>query len=254
MFKLNFFMRKRADQSLDQFSNYWRERHGPFAMSGRTTALGMKRYVQNHLTNTPLAETLAATEGLSGASYEGICQLWFDSEEAVLHTRDSATGTGATNDLVEDERNFLDLEGSSIRFYREEDILRKSAGSGAHKLIIGSFVRDGSSGVGSAISDLLTTEAAKYGVSAAVQNFGLDTPANDKLRAPRGNDRDAFDHVVELWFFDYASIANAVTQSDGLLVRILEELRSRPGGEGIAAWVAQERIMIDGAGDLAAAA
>lgn len=253
MLKLNFFMRKRDDRSLDQFSNYWRENHGPFALSGRTTRLGMRRYVQNHLVMTPLADHLARAAAPGGTAYEGICQLWFDSEEAVLRSRSSADGAAATGDLVQDELNFLDLPRCSIRFYREECCIDGRPGSGAHKLVIAmDFADAGQAALFGRQTAAILARAGSSGAGLvrAVQNFGLDTPANDKLRAPRGNDRRGLDYALELWFCDYASLCDAATAQAGLLAQLLPVVTTHRGGE-VSVWVAEERLMIGG--DLALA-
>jgi hypothetical protein len=257
MLKLNFCMRKRSDRTLDQFSNYWREQHGPYAMGGRTTRLGMRRYVQNHLVVTPLAEPLARLIAPAMAPYEGICQLWFDGEDAVLRTRSSADGAAATQDLVDDERNFLDLPACAIRFYREDCFLDGVAGSGAHKVVLGVSVKEGGdlALLGSRVGEVLTRRAAAtHGVTRAVHNFGLDTPANDKLRAPRGSDHEGFDYLLELWFGDYACLSAAVLADDGLLSRLVAILRRDGEGGRMSAWIAAERIMIGGEELLATAA
>lgn len=247
--KVSFFMRKREDHSLDQFRNYWRENHGPYAMSGRTDRLGMRRYVQNHMVETPLSGTLADTVGGAVPPFEGICQIWFDSEDAILKTRSSTEGAQATQDLVNDERNFLDLLQSEIRFYREECCIDGMAGSGAHKVVLG--LKAGDPGrmadLGRAVGALLSSEQGKdRQIARAVQNFGLDTPANDKLRAPRGNDRDAFDYYLELWLRDYAALVQALREPDGIMSAIVARVREYQRGNEITAWIAQERVMIGG--------
>lgn len=257
MIKMNFCMRKRPDRSLDQFSNYWREQHGPFAMSGRTSRLGMRRYVQNHLVVTPLASALAELVGPSSTPYEGICQLWFDSEDAVLKTRSTADGAAATQDLIDDERNFLDLPNCAARFYGEEDCIDGVAGSGSHKLVLGaSFKNPGdASHVSREIAALLTKqEVVSSDVTKAVHNFGLDTPANEMLRKPRGTDQQGFDYILELWFADYASLSAAVLSSEGMLSRIVTILHNGASDGNVSAWIAAERVMISGEEILAAAA
>src|SRR5690606_10612891 len=113
--------------------------------------------------------------GPSTEPFEGICQLWFDGEDAVLKTRASADGTQATKDLVEDERNFLDLPNSAIRFYREEFCVDGVAGSGAHKVVLALSLKDPQDAtlLGRQVAKALESDA---GVARAVQNFGLDTP------------------------------------------------------------------------------
>lgn len=256
MLKLNFCMRKRPDRSLNEFSNYWREQHGPYAMSGRTARLGMRRYVQNHRVVTPLAQSLTDLVGPAMPPFEGICQLWFDSEAAVLKTRASADGAAATRDLVEDERNFLDLENSAIRFYREEACIGGVAGSGAHKVVLAGSLKDAGSItlLGRQVSSVLLERGADTSVTRAVQNFGLDTPANDRLREPRGNDRRGLDYILELWFADYAAMSASVLAQDGILARLVAVLRTCCDQGEIAAWIAEERVMIGGEDLLSAAA
>ncbi|CAH1655666.1 MULTISPECIES: EthD domain-containing protein [unclassified Chelatococcus] len=247
MLKLNFCMRKRPDRSLNEFSNYWREQHGPYALSGRTARLGMRRYVQNHLVATPLAEPLARLVAPALAPYEGICQLWFDGEDAVLETRSSADGAAATQDLVDDERRFLDLPNCAIRFYREEFCIDRVAGSGAHKVVLAmSLEHAGNAGLlGRQVAKALLREPAA-GISRAVQNFGLDTPANGKLREPRSNDRAGFDYLLEIWFADYASMAASVEARGAVLPRLASILRSYCQNGQMCGWIAEERVMIGG--------
>lgn len=248
MLKVNFCMRKRPDRTLNEFSNYWREQHGPFAMSGRTARLGMRRYVQNHRVVTPLSQDLADLVGRSIAPFEGICQLWFDGEDAVLKTRASADGVTATKDLVEDERNFLDLPNCDIRFCQEEACISGVAGSGAHKVVLAGSLKDASgiTFLGRQISSLLLELRAGISVVRAVQNFGLETPANQKLRLPRGNSRKGLDYILELWFADYASLSAGVLSQDGIMARVVPHLRASCENEEMAAWIAEERIMIGG--------
>lgn len=248
MLKMNFCMRKRPDRSLNEFSNYWREQHGPYAMSGRTARLGMRRYVQNHQVVTPLAKALADLVGPATEPFEGVCQLWFDGEDAVLKTRASADGAAATRDLVEDERNFLDLPNSAIRFYREEGCVSGVAGSGAHKVVLGVSLKDSRDAIllGKQVATALESRADGAGIARAVQNYGLDTPANEKLREPRGSDRDGFDYMLELWFADYASLSAGVVAEGGILARLVSILRRYSDGGQMAAWIAEERVMIGG--------
>ncbi len=248
MLKLNFCMRKRPDRSLNEFSNYWREQHGPYAMSGRTTRLGMRRYVQNHRVVTPLTTALADLVGPAAEPFEGICQLWFDGEDAVLRTRASSDGAEATRDLVEDERNFLDLPNCAIRFYREEGCVNGVAGSGAHKVVLGVSLKDSRDAtlLGRQAAKALQSQAGEAGVTRAVQNYGLDTPANDRLREPRGSDRAGFDYMLELWFADYASLAAGVAAQDGILAHLVSILGTYCDDGQMAAWIAEERVMIGG--------
>lgn len=65
MVKLITILKRRKGMSLQEFSQYWYEKHGPLAI---TMMPGVKRYVQNH----PVR--------LSGAepSIDGIAEVWFN--------------------------------------------------------------------------------------------------------------------------------------------------------------------------------
>lgn len=83
---------------------------------------------------------------------------------------------------------------------------------------------------------------------------GWISPANEKLREPRGNDRDAFDCALELWFDDYAAIARAIEEEAGLLSRVMAAIGGEVGAADVSAWIAQERIMVGGHIEVSAAA
>lgn len=68
------FVSRRADLSVEAFSRYWREVHGPIAAAIPV----LRRYVQSHA----LPETYARRP----PPYDGIAVTWFDSTDAMRHS------------------------------------------------------------------------------------------------------------------------------------------------------------------------
>lgn len=85
-----------ADWSSERFRAHWREHHGPLA----ATLPGVRRYVQNHVTDH-------AQRGIHFARgperLDGISQLVFDDEAAMRAALAGAAGPR----LIADERHFI---------------------------------------------------------------------------------------------------------------------------------------------------
>ena len=63
MQKVVIVIQLRKDMSREEAMRYWREVHGP---------PGIRKYVQNHATASPEGDL----------EFDGIIELWFDSQEA----------------------------------------------------------------------------------------------------------------------------------------------------------------------------
>ncbi|KKK89103.1 hypothetical protein LCGC14_2736470 [marine sediment metagenome] len=94
MQKLVVVLQFRKDMSREEALRYWREVHGPIA----SKTPGLRKYVQDHAT--------AAPEG--GLQFDGIAELWFDSQEALQ----SAMASREWQATIADVPNFAVLEKS----------------------------------------------------------------------------------------------------------------------------------------------
>jgi uncharacterized protein (TIGR02118 family) len=85
---------KRKDGlSRAEFSRYWREVHAPLAKQ----MPGLRRYIQNH------SPTILSR----GLAYDGVVEIWMDSEEAItaaFNSKEYREGAYA------DEPNFADIK------------------------------------------------------------------------------------------------------------------------------------------------
>lgn len=120
MIKLVYCVRRRPDVEPDAFRKHWREVHAP-KVERAAGALCARRYVQSHALDTVLNDALRDSRGAS-LPYDGITEVWWDSEEAMLDAMRTEEGAAAGRALLEDERNFIDLGASSLFLTQEHEI------------------------------------------------------------------------------------------------------------------------------------
>ena len=121
MIKLTFCLRRRGDLTRAEFQRYWLDTHGPLVQQ-RARALGVRRYVQAHtLDLAGLHDAFRERNGGAPEPYDGVAELWFDSLD-VLGGDDDARRQAAA-ELLEDERNFIDLPNSPMWLSTEHQLV-----------------------------------------------------------------------------------------------------------------------------------
>jgi len=103
--------------SREEFKDYWKHKHGPFFMNN-AGVMGAIKYVQSHTLNTPLNEGLRASRGML-PEFDGIAEVWFESEEALMAGMNSPEGQELGAALLKDENNFIDHTKSSAFIVEE---------------------------------------------------------------------------------------------------------------------------------------
>ena len=125
MLKMIFCVRRQENVSEEEFHKYWLKKHGPLVRD-RAKALRIKRYVQSHTipdsTEVPLNETMRQSRGLI-EPFDGAAELWWESLEELSAGAGDPEGAKAGQELLEDERNFIDFSRSSIFFVEEHEIV-----------------------------------------------------------------------------------------------------------------------------------
>lgn len=112
MIKLTFALRRRPDLSREEFQTYWRGTHAAL-VAERADVLNIKRYVQLHTSDVPgLHAALQRRNGGSPEPFDGVAELWFDSMDDF--GSDDPVVRRAQQDLLDDERNFIDLPNSPM--------------------------------------------------------------------------------------------------------------------------------------------
>ncbi len=117
MIKMMFALKRLPHLSLEEFQQYWKEKHGPLAKKN-LPKLRAKRYIQNHTLDTPFNEILRVTRDAM-ESYDGIVEVCWDSIEELEEASLTPEGAQAAEELLNDEKKFIDLSRSSLWFAEE---------------------------------------------------------------------------------------------------------------------------------------
>jgi uncharacterized protein (TIGR02118 family) len=121
MIKFVYCLRRLPHLSREDFQHYWRGTHGPL-VCGRAEALRIRRYVQVHTLDNPINDVLRESRGTL-EPYDGVAELWWDSAEELVQAASSPDGQKAAQDLLEDERRFIDLQRSALWIGEEYPIV-----------------------------------------------------------------------------------------------------------------------------------
>ena len=106
--KLVYCITRRPGMSVDEFSRYWREIHGPI---GRRIP-GLRRLVQSHPIPDP--------DEMGPPPFDGMAELWFDDLAALRAARHSAEWKASSDD----EANFVDETRTALFLTEEHEIER----------------------------------------------------------------------------------------------------------------------------------
>jgi uncharacterized protein (TIGR02118 family) len=103
-----------------EFQDYWQNSHGPYFMENAET-MGARRYVQSHTLDTPVNDLLRTSRGMQ-PEYDGVAEVWFDSEEALVAGMSSPEGQKLGAALHEDEQTFIDHSRSAAFIVEEREL------------------------------------------------------------------------------------------------------------------------------------
>ena len=212
MLRLVFALRRQAQLSVDAFQSYWRETHGPLVASVASD-LGIRRYVQVHTLDDPFNAAASASRGGMEPAYDGVAELWFDSEAAVAATLASEKGAAAGALLLADEQRFIDLPNSPLWLAYDcpqvnptPETLLATGRSDLVKLHY-PLRQPADQQLAEAQlywrmmhGPLIRRQAAGSGIQRYVQVHRFETELESALRAARGTAVDAYMGHAELWF------------------------------------------------------
>jgi uncharacterized protein (TIGR02118 family) len=120
MIKFVFCARRRPDMTRAEFQDYWLNHHGPLFKQFADTYKAV-RYVQSHTIESLLNENIRTSRGTLEA-YDGIGEIWWQSEADFLAAIQSPEGQKLRAMFIEDEDRFVDLSASSA-FFTVEHVL-----------------------------------------------------------------------------------------------------------------------------------
>ena len=120
MIKFVMCITRHTDMTREEFRDYWMNKHGPFFMEN-AAAMNAKKYVQSHTMDTPLNEGLRTSRNMM-PEYDGVAEVWFESEQALMEGMSSPEGQKLGAALLEDEGNFIDHSKSSAFIVEEHEL------------------------------------------------------------------------------------------------------------------------------------
>ena len=106
MIKLVFCLRRLPVLSVSEFQRYWFENHAELVRR-HSPALRIHRYTQSHTFSDVRLSPAIDSRGGRVDPFDGVAELWWDSAD----------------DLLEDERTFIDLPNSPLFFTNEHVII-----------------------------------------------------------------------------------------------------------------------------------
>ena len=120
MFKLVYCLVRRPDVPPADFYRYWHDQHAP-KMTARAEVMCARRYVQSHTCEPELNRLLQDSRGMQ-PPFDGITEVWWDSVDDLKAALATEEGRAAMQDLLDDERHFVDLAQSRL-FCADEKLI-----------------------------------------------------------------------------------------------------------------------------------
>jgi uncharacterized protein (TIGR02118 family) len=121
MIKLVFCLRRLPTLSRSEFQRYWLEQHAQLVRRHAVT-LRIRRYTQSHTVADPRLSPVIESRGGQVVPFDGVAELWWDSDEDLLEAISTPEGQHAGLALLEDERTFIDLPNSPL-FFTDERVI-----------------------------------------------------------------------------------------------------------------------------------
>jgi len=255
MIRLVYVMRRLPDMSREEFQTYWRDIHGPM-VAKHSTNLRIRRYIQSHTQDDPLNDLLMQMRQSEVQPFDGVEDLWWDSEDAVAEAFGTTAGKEALLELIEDESKFVDISHSSIYWAvdapviisperiiaREESPIIKIFG-----LLYTHREPDEARLYWTRNHNALARSIASAGrFRQAIQVPMIDTDLIDLVTGPRVPMEESFLGHVDLWY-DRLDLMGAATTPEGLKaneVLVQDEAKFVDSKRGVS-WITKEHIFID---------
>ena len=112
--RISYLMRRLPHLSLEEFQSYWSEEHPQAAPEDAFATLGVQRYVQVLPLETDARRLVIGPRTGLVEPFDGVAEIWFASRDAIAEGASRPGGAEAAAALLEDERNFIDLENSPL--------------------------------------------------------------------------------------------------------------------------------------------
>ena len=255
MIRLIFLLRRKPTLSLAEFQRYWREEHGPL-VAGHAGHIGALRYVQVHRVDDVVNERMATARGGMEEAYDGVAELWWDSEQALSSALSTTAGEAAGLALLEDEQRFIDLPNSPLWFAYEypqvnptpENIVARER-SGIVKLYFplrrrAELTEDAAQLYWrTSHGPLIRSQASAAGILRYQQVHRFESPLEAQLRESRGTVVPPYTGHAEVWFDRGVQRAGPEAAASG--ARAIEDESKFIDFKRSCMWIGKEHVFID---------
>lgn len=256
MIALLFVFRRRPEMGREECHRYWREHHGPL-VARHAGALGVRRYVQARTTQHPLADAIRAGRA-DEEPYDGLAALWWESREELLGAMSTPEARRAAEELLADERRFIDHARSALWLAEEHVLLDRGAERARVKKpmrLYFAFRRPLSLSLAECQGywlnrhgALVVRRSAAFPLRRYVQWHTAADAMNDVLRAGRGT-LEPYDGVAEIDAdLDELVTAAAAPEGQEAAAEFLADERRFIDPARSALWLAEERVVLAAAG------
>jgi hypothetical protein len=126
MIKLVFCLHRKSNLSREEFQAYWRIAHRSLVIA-RSQVLRINQYSQLHTLTIPALAGLASSRGCP-PEYDGIAEASFDSVDDLLAPATDPEAAKAAEELIADERTFIDHSASPIFLVRHDLVIDNIVG------------------------------------------------------------------------------------------------------------------------------
>ena len=123
MIKLICIVKRSPELSYAEFLKHWEENHAKLIRK-HASVLGIKKYTQNRSINTAELQTqMGVLREVTSFDFDGIAELWYNDLESHLRSRQTEAGANALEEIIADEKRFIDLSKSQMWYSHELDVL-----------------------------------------------------------------------------------------------------------------------------------
>lgn len=259
MIRLVFMMRRKAGMSLAEFHDYWREEHGPL-VSYFQSRLGILRYTQSHrdvlLGGVDSGAPARLARGGMQEPYDGVAEVWFASEAAMVSACSTPAGRAATERLIADEAQFIDLAASPFWLAREHPQVSTQRDRPLARLKTGMVklhfpIRQLAGMTVAQAQDywlfqhgpLVRSHAVARGMTCYQQVHRYESDHLEDMRSRRGTLVEPYIGHAEAWFDRLAPRAGPEAEASSLSA--LEDERNFIDWSQSSVWLSKELLFVD---------
>ena len=120
MIKLVMCLTRHPRLSRAEFLDYWKNQHAPL-FNSFAQVHGARKYIQDHTIDSPINTMLRESRGMV-EEFDGVAEVWFDSEQAFADAMSSPEGEKLGAVLGEDESKFIDHSRSTAFLAEEHEV------------------------------------------------------------------------------------------------------------------------------------